>query len=85
MYICIIYRYNMYIYIYIYIYINCTVNIWLTEKSERKALSEKSVFQLVSTVAVFKGIYSHLKIISGYRRFYLTSCLEIRHNGVAFS
>ena len=33
-----------------------------------------SVFsQLVSAVAVFKGIYSHLKNISGYRRFYLTS------------
>ena len=29
--------------------------------------------QLVSAVTVFKGIYSHLKNISGYRRFYLTS------------
>ena len=39
-------------------------------------VSEKSVFpttQLFSAVAVFKGIYSHLKNIKGYRRFYLTS------------
>ena len=33
--------------------------------------SEKSV--LLSAVAVFKGIYSHLKNQSGYRRFYLVS------------
>ena len=32
-------------------------------------VSEKSVFQLVLAIVVFKGIYSHLKNISGYRRF----------------
>ena len=46
---------------YVYIYINCTVNMGLT-------VSEKSVF----SIFVFKGIYSHLKNISAYRRFYLT-------------
>ena len=41
--------------------------------------------KLVSAVAVFKGIYSHLKNISGYRIFLLdVICFEIRHNGVAF-
>ena len=32
---------------------------------------EKSV--LLSAVAILKGIYSHLKNESGYRRFYLVS------------
>ena len=36
-------------------------------------VSEKSVFPTSFGPAVFKGIYSHLKNISGYRRFYLTS------------
>ena len=41
--------------------------------------------ELVSAVAVFKGIYSHLKNISGYRIFLFdVICFEIRHNGVAF-
>ena len=38
-------------------------------------LTVKILFsQLVLALAVFKGIYSHLKNISGYRRFHLTSC-----------
>ena len=44
-------------YIYIHIYIYIYIHI----------------SELVSTVAVFKRIYSHLKNISCYRRFYLLS------------
>ena len=41
--------------------------------------------QLVSAMAVFKGIYSHLKNMAGYRRFlFEIICLKIRHNGVDF-
>ena len=41
--------------------------------------------QPVLAMAVFKGIYSHLKNISGYSRFLFdVICLEIRHNGVTF-
>ena len=41
--------------------------------------------QLVSAMAVFKGIYSHLKNMTGYRRFLFDIiCLKIRHNGVDF-
>ena len=36
------------------------------------AVSESLFSRLVSAVAVFTGIYSHLKNISGYRIFYLT-------------
>ena len=36
-------------------------------------VSEKSVFPTILAVAIFKGIYSHLQKVSGYRRLYLTS------------
>ena len=49
----------MYIYMYT-LYINCTVNMGLT-------VSDSLFFQIVSAMAVFNGIYSHLKNISGYR------------------
>ena len=41
--------------------------------------------QLVSAVAAFKGIYSHLKNISGYRKFLFDVIyLEVCHNGITF-
>ena len=40
---------------------------WMMARVE----DEKSV--LLSAVAILKGIYSHLKNESGYRRFYLVS------------
>ena len=41
--------------------------------------------QLFSAMVVFNGIYSHLKNMTGYRRFLFDIiCLKIRHNGVDF-
>ena len=57
----------MYIYIYIHIYI------LFSEYGVVWQLAKNLFFQLVSTMAVFKKIYSHLKNITGYRRLYLTS------------
>ena len=65
----------MHIYIYIY---------KLHSEYEDK-LGTSLFSHVVSAAAIFKGIYSHLKDISGYRRFlYDVVCLEILHNGVAF-
>ena len=45
-------------------------------------VSDKSVF---TTSFGLKGIYSHLKNISAYRKFLFDVIyLEVRHNGVAF-
>ena len=56
-------------YIYVYIYIYIYIYMY--------------IYILYNEyMAVLKGIY--LKNISGYRRFYLMSCVYRRHNGVAF-